>query len=188
MTRHLARAIRFLGKCRDMSSTRPGPRSRQMSKGMSRHPRTGQLRPRPVNVLLHIVLLCNVLPLIDRGIEASTSGPTYDHCDVHVERRGHHHSTRGRPRGPRFSSPSHESARAHAHLRSPSHHDTITLITREINFFWNQRNGTQGSLLRGLLRAKETAGKRQVIVAQEGGCGAKCKTRVQHRRRGGRSK
>ena len=45
MSRHDMTSLlvtRFLGKCRDMSSTRPRPKSWQMSKGMSRHPRSGQ--------------------------------------------------------------------------------------------------------------------------------------------------
>ena len=43
MLRHVALAARFVGKCRDMSSTRPHRDFRQMSKRLSRHPRSGQL-------------------------------------------------------------------------------------------------------------------------------------------------
>ena len=42
MLRHVALAARFVGKCRDMSSTRPHRDFRQMSKRLSRHPRSGQ--------------------------------------------------------------------------------------------------------------------------------------------------
>ena len=38
---------RFLGKCRDMSSTLLRPKSRQMSKRLSRHLRKAQAAPRP---------------------------------------------------------------------------------------------------------------------------------------------
>ena len=42
MLRHVALAARFVGKCRDMSSTRLYRDFRQMSKRLSRHPRSGQ--------------------------------------------------------------------------------------------------------------------------------------------------